>query len=253
MYKYVVSLGGACMVGYQIHQNFDQPISFPFDWLITPFSALTPLLKANFQNFAALDDLSPSPDCKTVINQRWGIQHVHDVEKVDGALPANWREVAESGLVSKFAYLVNRWHSIVAEGGPILFVRHRGHVDIFNGGARYITIQEANSLVLAITRRYPGLEFRLALVNCLDPSSISADMNGAQRRRGPLASKRQEIAVKLPFANDRFANWVHPELHPSIDLHDVEYHDEIEWPDPDDRWRGSSRDWKRVFDQYKVA
>ncbi|UHD44070.1 papain-like cysteine peptidase [Aureimonas altamirensis] len=250
MYKYVISLGGACMVAYQIHQNFDQPISYPFDWLITPFSALTPLLKANFQNFAALDDMSPAPDGKTIINERWGIQHVHDVATVNGALPENWREVAKSSLVGKFSYLVNRYHHNMSAGGPILFVRHRGHVDLFGGGSRYITIQEANSLALAITRRYPGLEFRLALVNCLDPSRVNFGANGTQRRRR-FSPRRLQVATKLPFANDRFANWIHPELHPSIDTHEVDYHDAAEWPDPDDRWRGCSRDWKRVFDQYK--
>lgn len=202
------------MVAYQIHENFDQPMSLPFDWLITPFVALRDLVNEDLSTFFQQSDLELAPDKRTFINRRWGLQHVHDVQIVNGQLPDDWMEIVASDIQGKFDFLTERWRSIMAEGEPVLFVRHRGHVSHISDAAYRVSAEEANDLATAIAQTHPNLDFRLALVSCVD---------------------RQDDA----------------RMHPKIDLHEVRFHDEEEWPNPDDRWRGCSADWKRVFDQYK--
>jgi len=65
-----ISLGRTCEVAFHIRRRLGLERAYPFDWWITPLSAIAPLLRSGFDLDISRDNLMVPDERNTVINKR---------------------------------------------------------------------------------------------------------------------------------------------------------------------------------------
>lgn len=207
-YDYVISLGGACGCAHQIRTYFNQHEAFPFDWLVTPFDSIEPLISAGLRGLGS--DLAPYKDTKWFINTRFMTLHPHEMRLVDGELPTGWQHLMRT-VRAKHDYLADRWNAVMSSPNRVLLVRHNGRHHLDGPDVARVPVSDANRLVSLIRAAYPTPE-----IDFLFAASLVKD------DPEPLAK--------------------------GVHRHEVRYTDTQEWPDPANYWHGATKDWTRAFD-----
>ncbi|MGQ9369013.1 DUF1796 family putative cysteine peptidase [Azospirillum sp. ST 5-10] len=125
MFDRIVSLGGNCAVAWHLRRHFGFDRAYPFDWWVTPFSAVLSCLRTEFSEL--FKDIERSEDRKTVLCKRYGIRHHHDFPRgQDGLITDDWRNYI-SEAKEKYQKLCSRFFQHDA-GDKILFVRQHGSI-----------------------------------------------------------------------------------------------------------------------------
>lgn len=117
----VISLGRACDTAHQIRKNFDQPETYPFDWLITPLEALTALVSNDFEGFLREENLSAQPTY--VEDVRYSVRLLHDFP--DHKIESDILRVVQE----KYDRRISRWRDALFNAEKILFVRGQQYND----------------------------------------------------------------------------------------------------------------------------
>lgn len=172
----VLSLGKACEVAYQIRRNFpEQPESYFFDWLGTNKKGLLSILRADFEDFIAEEQIQPTRGVdprgryQHVIQRTYGITMRHHFP-ADAPIAAGIPQNRE-----KFAYLLQRWRGTLDTGKRILFIRRdtdasEGYKAAPGGRAAFI-----DQVAAELDRLYPGLDFQLLHIVETDSGPAAED------------------------------------------------------------------------------
>ena len=124
MYDNVVSLGGNCEVAQHWRRWSGIDIASPFDWWITPFSAVEKLFKERFTRLAEFDNMQVINEGRTVMCRHYGIALHHDFlrhenSQIDmSAVEDNSREARE-----KYRFVSNRFLNRLERSSKTLFIR----------------------------------------------------------------------------------------------------------------------------------
>ena len=118
--NYVVSLGGACEVAYNLRRHFNFEMAFPFDWWITNLRGVIDALDPENDPYA---DLICSRVGSDVVSS-----NVHTKDNnidIHHEFLGDWRE--QVGVArDRFQYLRTRLLTLNSASSTILFVRHKG-------------------------------------------------------------------------------------------------------------------------------
>jgi hypothetical protein len=143
-----ISLGGWCAVAYQLGEHGYRTVSYPFDWIVTPVSALLHLLKHDFDGFLDRGDLWRA-DGQTYIENSLGLKFFHDFHLTESFL-SEYESVKE-----KYDRRTARFREVLDSVDRVAFVRVE------------LSRPEAEQLRDLIRRKYPRLEFLLVVINRL--------------------------------------------------------------------------------------
>jgi hypothetical protein len=165
-FRAVVSLGGLCQVAYQVEHRFGFRVSSPFDWLVTPLSAVERILADDGAGFGR--EVTVLFDGGTAVCRRYGVAYHHDFPRTDDYKAIVSAEALEA-CGAKHRHKLGRLAAYL-EGRPkTLFVRLAGHHDTaaplpYVADPRPTTTADLNGLCEVLARRFPGLEFALLFV-----------------------------------------------------------------------------------------
>lgn len=158
-YRHCISLGTGCQTAYHLRLRLGCSEAHFFDWLVTPVPALLRLVEGGFSglfdraddfvSLLAQTDQKPGMLHEPLRHRPLDILFYHDF--APGLARSDLGEVRE-----KYRFLATRWKAAVAEGGPILFVRH------------LVEPAEAVQIVELMRRCYPELDFMLLAVRETD-------------------------------------------------------------------------------------
>ncbi len=125
-FDYVVSLGGACQVAYQLRRTFNFGTAFPFDWCVTNFLGVMDALDPAKDPYADLEEvLTPEGQIAHIRKTDHNVELPHDFPRGDDRyVVPNWREHVGTAR-SRFGYLRTRLLGL--KSSRILFVRHKGN------------------------------------------------------------------------------------------------------------------------------
>jgi hypothetical protein len=114
----VIGVGADCTVGYQVRRCFGIDRSFPFDWLITPMSAVIRCIETDFAGFLERDALEYSETGYIHIADRnYGIHYVHHFDRSKDFLDKY--DVVKVRLNRR----IERWRNALVCGDRVLLVR----------------------------------------------------------------------------------------------------------------------------------
>jgi hypothetical protein len=145
-YDVAISLGERCEVAHQLNEHGYRTLSYPFDWIITPFSALCQLLERDFASFLNRDDLRLPEECPCIVDSM-GLNFYHDFPITESFL-SEYEPVKE-----KYDRRIARFREVLESGDRVAFVRME------------LSRDEAQQLRDLIRRKFPGLDFVLIAVN----------------------------------------------------------------------------------------
>lgn len=141
------SLGGGCSVAYQLRRRHLRLRPTPFDWIRTPFSALSELLASDFAGFLAEDgamQLDEGPP-RVLRERRLGIVFPHDCDRyMRGGVAALRRHFAPGVAAMRHA------------------LEYRSHVVLVR---RRLGWADAEALREVLRLRYPRLDVTLVGVH----------------------------------------------------------------------------------------
>lgn len=145
-YDAIVNLGRDCQTQFQLKKHGLQKEALPFDYLITPFSALRKILLADFEGYTASDNFLfvEQVNEKWVKDIRYETRLIHDF-KLEPNFMTDFEIVKE-----KYVRRIDRFRKILIESQKILFVR------------KDLESQEALELEQILGKLYPHLDFQLA-------------------------------------------------------------------------------------------
>jgi SAM-dependent methyltransferase len=123
----VISGGPRCSTAWHIRRVFGRDHAYPFDWWVTPFQSTVRLLLEGKNFSIQLDDLAiiDAPNCETVLNKRWLLQHDHDFPRLDhgGIDRASLNDRTLSELNQKYQFLFQRLQQHIHEAqAPLLVI-----------------------------------------------------------------------------------------------------------------------------------
>lgn len=164
-----ISLGTHCVAAYMLNHHHIRTVSFPFDWLSTPFSALYAVIEDDFSTFFLKDYLYIPPEKPSqVIDGKTGIIYTHDFPTKDivnpdkrdgddgygvvGTIVDNFLDFYES-VNEKYQRRINRLRDVLNSTNQVVFFRYD------------CNRQEAVILRDLIQRKYPSLNFKLVIIN----------------------------------------------------------------------------------------
>lgn len=161
----VVSVGSNCEVTDSIRDYFGTDRAYPFDWWITPVSAVTRLVEARFEGLLDPGHLRVSADRDTVVCSRYQLLHHHDFARgADGkVLPDIAAQVP--AVQEKFHHLARRFFAD-CRTGHTLFVRNRAGDDPHLAGVRDDTSDDAmRRLYRTLRDAFPEARVTLLVTN----------------------------------------------------------------------------------------
>ena len=163
----------------------------------------------DFAGFTASENFALAPDEEAVMNVRYPLLHLHDFPNPKHE--SGWREHIPQ-VVSKYQHIVGTWRNVTSDPtNRILFVRQQGHFDpVTFKGTAMLSDGECVALCSVLNIIRGGRDWQLLLVNATE--------------EGRLSAFDDQVSIK----------WI------SWDAQE-------DWPDPADRWRGNTRDWKEVL------
>jgi hypothetical protein len=207
MYDKILSLGGTCTPTWQIRKFTGEEILYPLDWITTPFESLFPLIENNFAELGDPRHFESAVGGKSARNRKYDTLHNHDFRKIDGDLLAPDWETTLPLLQRKYEVMIDRWTDAVSQSKSILFVRHQGHFDV--------------------------QEWR-----------CDRDLGGNDAERLCLALERQypRLAFDVLFVTAAVPTGIHPRA-----IGESVGWGENDWENPDDRWRGATGEWQKLF------
>ncbi|CAO4172795.1 DUF1796 family putative cysteine peptidase [Methylorubrum aminovorans] len=162
--KHIVSLGAWCQVTYQLRRFFGSSVSSPYDWLVTPFDALSKSIQDEGrqlgQAVTVRDEVRP-------LCFHYGLLYHHEFP-TSGEIPI----ISAQSLLtceSKLKHKYRRMAEAIRSGGT-LFVRMGGHA-LPAFPSPYVTDQipftdgDVNKLIELLERRFNCADFRLLFIN----------------------------------------------------------------------------------------
>jgi hypothetical protein len=164
-----ISLGTHCVAAYMLNHHKIRTVSFPFDWLSTPFSALYSAIEDDFQNFFLKEHLLiPIEKPSQVIDTKTGIVYTHDFPTKDvvnpdkrdgddgygvvGTIVDNFLDFYET-INEKYLRRINRLREVLNSSRQVVFFRYE------------CSYEEAVALRDLIKKKYPTLNFKLVIIN----------------------------------------------------------------------------------------
>jgi Putative papain-like cysteine peptidase (DUF1796) len=168
-FDYVVSLGGNCRTAWNLRRFFNFGNAFPFDWWITPCSALNQLLQDFDVDRLYTRDLlhevkREDGAISSIRHRELGIIFQHEFRRIwdvpSNPVFSNWHKFLDRPK-QRTKFLVDRLFSLNLSGTQILFVRN----------ALYSEVEEKASLPVRETAErlrasFPRASIHLLLVNC---------------------------------------------------------------------------------------
>lgn len=164
--KRVISLGAHCQVAHQIERYYRVPGIGPFEWLVTPYSALLHVLADRAQSLGKA--VSMISDGHAGIDANYGVCFHHEFDR-----DADDRVILYEDSVARCASKMrHKWESMLRaiDEGPLLFVRLGTFVSppvavVYREEATAMKQSQLNAIAQHIDALAPGLEFRLLIVN----------------------------------------------------------------------------------------
>ena len=154
-----VSLGENCFPALHLRSHDIRIRSFPFDWDITPFSALYAILANNFEGFLDLKYLAINAKENTVYNKRYGCKFNHDfdindwVDGPNGLTPKHEDDLnLYQSVLDRYHRRIARFYAIFDLGIPIYLFR------------RVIRAEEARKLHTLLSKMFPESTFTLVCI-----------------------------------------------------------------------------------------
>jgi hypothetical protein len=160
-----ISLGEVCSTGAAL-QAFDlRNAAYPFDWVISPFSAIYSLISNDFKDYLNPEFFRIREDNRGVIN-KYGVVFVHDFPTInyignniatedivnEYTLSPDWLSALPL-IQEKYERRINRFIQKCSSDDTIYLFRHVG-----------ITRDQAIELRDLIELKYPNLDFVLVVV-----------------------------------------------------------------------------------------
>ncbi len=154
-----ISLGMNCFPALQLREHGIRVRSFPFDWDITPFSALYAILENDFRGFIDLKNLAINQKENTVFNKHYQFKLNHDFDIKDwydgseGLTPHNKTGVLKyQKVVAYYQRRIARFYKVFELGVPIYLFR------------RIITAEQAKKLNRLLRSKFPHTDFKLICI-----------------------------------------------------------------------------------------
>ena len=148
----LLNLGGECQVAYQMRLHGIRAEALPFDWNITPFSALEKILKDRFEHFLEKEHLVfiHNEKEKYILDTYYGIRFLHDF-KLDENFMDDYEKI-------KIIYerRIERFLNLLQESNHALFIRKK------------VTKDQAIILRELLKELYPNNNFLILAVDNSD-------------------------------------------------------------------------------------
>lgn len=145
-YDAIINLGRDCQVQYQLTINKLRPYSLPFDYILTPFTSLCAILRANFADYTEPDNFELMVDGK----ETW-IQDKHYGTRLIHCMRLNEHFLADHPqFKEKYDRRIERFQTVLASSARILFIR------------KGIDRTQSERLSELLAELYPHLDFTLA-------------------------------------------------------------------------------------------
>lgn len=164
-FAHIVSLGANCEVAHQLRLNGRHSLHAPFDWLVTPLDALAHIFDEAGARLGST--FVAAKDGTSVRCGAYDVLYHHEFPRTDG----NFVCFDAEAIAACRAKMAHKWLNLkrVCTGdAPVLFLRFWGETDLIwdrlGPGKEQLCSTDLTTLVVAITRRFPGLNFRLLML-----------------------------------------------------------------------------------------
>ena len=154
-----ISLGENCFPALHLRLYGIRIRSFPFDWDITPFSALYDILSNDFEGFIDLQNLAINQKENTIFNKRYHFKLNHDFDIKDwfdgpnGLTPRNDLSLKKYQKVCSYYYRrISRFYEAFDLTVPLYLFR------------RVINAEQAKQLNTLLTSKFPRSNFTLVCI-----------------------------------------------------------------------------------------
>lgn len=160
----VVSLGAWCQVKYQIDKICRAVTGSPFDWLVTPLSALPLIFKDNGVNFA---NKIVYDENRNVICAEYGVAYHHEFERdADSNQIVNSSDMLQAR--SKLTYKLSKL-KLDCKDKNVLFIRLGGHAAPavawpYIKDDSVLSATDLNKIAESIEKTFECRDFRFLLV-----------------------------------------------------------------------------------------
>jgi hypothetical protein len=211
----VVSLGGHCQVAWQIEHRFGFRINSPFDWLVTPLTAIGEILADDGARLG--QRVRVMFDGEAAICGHYGVAYQHEFPR-DAERRVLISEADLAKCRAKFAHKYDAFVRRLSTSSEVLFVRLGGHLDEafvspYRADPRPLTTEDLNGLCAVLAKRFPHLSFRLAMVTLPKFTKLAVDP---------------------------------ARLDPRVHLFEIA-------DDPGPKWAGKIASWAQIFDAFTFA
>lgn len=204
----VISLGQACNVAGALRDNGLRMNAYPFDWTVSPFSALYNAINDDFEHFLQTGSLSIRVSDRYGIIDYYGFHFVHDFPAnqpndkfaeligenhvTGGIIVDNWREYLPS-VQEKYYRRIERFKVACLGKETIYFIR-------YGDTSRSQAIQLRD----LIANKYPSLEFILIILGRSSEMHESWNLDKIQNYHLNENEPREWAAIfqKLKFITD---------------------------------------------------
>ena len=154
-----ISLGENCFPALHFWEYGIRIRSFPFDWDITPFSALYAILENDFEGFIDLKNLAINQKENTVYNTRYQFKLNHDFDIKDwydgpnGLTPRDQKSMEKYQRVLAYYHRrIARFYAVFDTGVPIYLFR------------RVVSANQAIKLNNLLKLKFPQSNFTLVCI-----------------------------------------------------------------------------------------
>ncbi len=167
-----ISLGENCFFANHLKEHGIRIRSFPFDWDITPFSALYNIIKNDFKGLLDLQNLALIMHESTVFNKLYNIKLNHDFDIKDWddsenglSLKANNSLEKYNNTVQYYKRRIARFYGIFTLNIPIYLFR------------RVIQSHEALLLYNLLKAKFPDAHFKLVCIQDKEHEPLASWQN----------------------------------------------------------------------------
>jgi hypothetical protein len=166
-----VSLGEQCKTAYQLRRHTGVNTAHILDWLVTPAESLLHLIRDDFGDFFALENLAVMPDGNGVLDQATGVIFQHGFQRdADGKTVPSGIAEGHARELGRLRHLLARWRAL-ADAERILFVRSGEYTAGFPA-----------ELLDALCTRFPETDITLLMVSEHQSPQTSGDGRVIERR-----------------------------------------------------------------------
>jgi hypothetical protein len=126
-FSHIISLGHSCQLAWNVRRYFGINKRYPFDWWITPSSALCKFFEnPNPEFLFDYKNLRTINDGNSIINEKIGIHYHHDFLRLENYKIDPNIESQLPKIIEKYTYIIDGFFSLNSSNNTICFMRTRG-------------------------------------------------------------------------------------------------------------------------------